>query len=186
MHFLRGQRLAATPLAHAANVLGHFFVIDFVAPTPGYSDFLIRDYGMRYWSLSLEESGPARWTAAQAALAVVVLVGVLGAGVGLRRADARLLAPALCVAAQLALHLVYGREYILYSPHWHGVLVALLVAAAWRAYPRRRTAMLTVAAALSLALLANDVAVMRSVYSEFDAGLGIELRDTTGALLPAR
>jgi hypothetical protein len=186
LHFLRTDRFAARPFAHAATVLGHFFVIDFVAPSPGYSDFLIRDYDLQYWSLSLEEAGLAQWTTARAALAVVVLAGVSLAGAGLRRADVRLLAPAACVASQLALHVVYGREYVLYSPHWHGVLVALLVAAAWRAHPRRHTAMVAAAAALSLLLFANDVTVMRDVYRELDLGLGVDVRDVDGAPLGAR
>ena len=27
----------------------------------------------------------------------------------------------LGVAAQLVMHVVYGREYVLYAPHWHAV-----------------------------------------------------------------
>jgi hypothetical protein len=115
------------------------------------------------------------------ALAGALLLAVLGACTGLRRAGARFVAPAVCVASQLALHVVYGREYVLYSPHWHGVLVALLVAAAWTGFPRRRPAMLMAAVALSATMLANDVVVMRAVYGEVEAGLGVRARDARGA-----
>jgi hypothetical protein len=180
---MRTGHLAAAPVSHVGRLLGHFLVFDFVAPFPGHSDFLIRDYGLDYWSLSLEEAGPAQWAPAQLALAGAVLLAVLAACAGLRRADAKLLAPALCVGSQLALHIVYGREYVLYSPHWHGVLVAVLVAAAWNRFPHRCAAMLAAAALLSAAMLANDVVVMRAVYREVEAGLGLHTRDTTGALL---
>jgi hypothetical protein len=183
LHFLRTGRLGAAPASHVGRLIGHFLVFDFVAPFPGHSDFLIRDYGADYWSLSVEEAGPAQWVPAQMALAGAVLLAVLAACYGLRRAGATFLAPALCVASQLALHVFYGREYVLYSPHWHAVLVAVLVAAAWNRFPRRRRAMLAAAAALSAAMLANDVVVMRTVYREVEAGLGLRGRDAAGALL---
>jgi hypothetical protein len=180
LHFLRTERLAAAPVSHAGRLIGHFLVFDFVAPFPGRSDFLIRDYGLDYWSLSVEEAGWAQWAPAQIALAGAVLLAALAACTGLRRADAKFVAPALCVASQLALHLVYGREYVLYSPHWHGVLVALLVAAAWNRLPRRRGVMLVAAAALSAAMLANDLVVMRAAYHEVEIGLGARGRDGAG------
>jgi len=182
LHFLRTNRLAAAPASHVGRLVGHFLVFDFVAPFPGHSDFLIRGYDLDYWSLSLEEAGLAQWAPAQLALAGVVLLAALAACAGLRRADATFLAPVLCVGSQLALHVVYGREYVLYSPHWHAVLVAVLIAAAWNRFPRRRAAMLVAAAALSAAMLANDLVVMRAVYREVGAGLGVHGRDAAGAL----
>ena len=58
----------------------------------------------------------------------------------LGRMDRRFAAPILCIASQFALHLFYGREYILYSPNWHGAVTAVLVAAAWNGMPTRRQA----------------------------------------------
>jgi hypothetical protein len=182
LQFMRAERLAAAPIAHVGGLLAHFLLYDFVAPLPGYSDFLMRDYGFDYWSLSIEEAGLDRWTPAQLALAGATLLAVIAAASGLRRADARFLAPLLCVSSQFAMHLVYGREYVLYSPHWHGALVAVLVAAAWRRFPTRQRALLVAAALLSAALLLNDVTVMRSVYAELAAGLGAQVRDAAGAL----
>jgi hypothetical protein len=182
LHFLRTDQLAAAPVSHAGRLIGHFLVFDFVAPFPGHSDFLIRDYGLDYWSLSVEEAGLEQWAPAQIALAGALLLVALVACAGLRRADAKFVAPALGVLSQLALHLVYGREYVLYSPHWHGVLVAVLVAAAWNGLPRRHGAMLAAAAVLSAAMLQNDLVVMRAVYREVGAGLGVHGRDAAGAL----
>jgi hypothetical protein len=182
LHFLRTDRLAAAPVSHTGRLIGHFLIFDFVAPFPGYSDFLIRDYALDYWSLSVEEAGLAQWAPAQIVLAGTVLLAALAAFAGLRRADARFVAPALCVVSQFALHLAYGREYVLYSPHWHGVLVAVLVAAAWNRFPRRRGVMLAAAAVLSAAMLLNDLVVMRAVYREVEAGLGTRGRDAGGAV----
>jgi hypothetical protein len=88
------------------------------------------------------------------------------------------------VASQFALHLVYGREYVLYAPHWHGVLVALLVAAAWRRHPQRQVLLTGAALLLAAAMLVNDRAVMDAVYDEVDAGLSIRVRDGAGVLHP--
>ena len=68
-----------------------------------------------------------RWSAAGLTLAAVVLAGVALSATRLRGAGVAFTAPLLAVASQFALHLIYGREYVLYSPHWHGILVAILV-----------------------------------------------------------
>jgi hypothetical protein len=178
--WLRLEALGETPVRHVLRLLAHFGVIDFAAPLPGHSDFLLRS-GFDYWSLSLEEG---TWTPAQRILGAAVGVGVaLAAAAGLRSREPRLLAPALCVAFQLGLHLFYGREYVLYSPHWHGVWVALLVAGAWNGLPRSllRFAPWAVAV-LSALLLANNLLVMRAIYREVRFGLAAEHRDAEGRL----
>jgi len=180
LHFTRLESLRAEPVAHLGRLLGHFVVFDFVAPYPGYSDFLIRDYDLRWWSLSIEEAGPEQWKPPQVALAALTLLCVLLAATGFRRADAKYVAPALCVGSQFALHIFYGREYVLYSPHWHGVWVALLVAAAWQAFPKRRRPMLAFAAVLATAFLVNDLAVLRQTYREVDSGLHTQVRNLDG------
>jgi hypothetical protein len=86
------------------------------------------------------------------------------------------------VAGQFGLHFFYGREPILYSPHWHGVLVGVLVAASWNGLSQRRWILLAAAGGLSAAMLANNLVVLDSVYREVDAGLGIDARDSEGAL----
>ena len=60
-------------------------MFDFAAPFPGYADFLIRDYGFDYWSLSIEEARFDRVTALQWALAAVVLLGVAAGCFALRQ-----------------------------------------------------------------------------------------------------
>jgi len=181
--FLRTTEAAATPLRQAGRLAAHFLVIDFAAPLPAYSDFLLRDWGIRSWSLSAEEAGAAHWRPAQRVL-VALLLAMLGAVVlSGRWRDANLLAPAACLVFHFALHLVYGREYVLYSPHWHGVGVAMLVAAGWNGALRRRATGFAVAA-LCLGLLVNDVVVMRAVYREVEHGLGADVRDVQGRPIP--
>jgi hypothetical protein len=183
LHFLRTAELGAAPVAHVGTVLAHFAVIDFAAPFPGRSEFLIRDYGLDYWSLSVEEAGADDWALAQRALAFAVALWVAIGCFGLRRADARMLAALLGVGAQFALHVFYGREYVLYAPHWHAAWVALLTVGVWNALPRRSGTLLLIALSLAAALAVNDVAVMRVAYAELEAGLGTALRDANGALL---
>ncbi len=181
-HFYRSEKIRSVPLQHTSRLLLHFVLFDFVSPFPAYSDFLIQKYGLRWWSLSIEETGFDQWRAPQLALAAALLAALAIACALLRRADASFLAPALCVASQFGLHFFYGREYILYSPHWHGVLVAILIAASWNSLSRRRWAVLAAAGALSGAMLVNDLVVLKSVYEEVDAGLGVDVRDTRGEL----
>jgi hypothetical protein len=176
--FLRARDLSARPFAHAARVVRQVALDAFAAPRPAYSDFLMRDYGLDYWSLSAEEAGLAERSLALAA-ALLLAIGFAVRGL-VRGADARLLAPALCVASQLALHLVYGRELVLYAPHWQGVLVALLVAGAWRGAGGRRRWLPLAALALAAALLANNLAVLARVHDEVAVGLDAKLRDVRG------
>ena len=111
-----------------------------------------------------------------------MLCGVTAGCLALRRADARFVAPALCIASQFGLHFFYGREYVLYAPHWHGVWVAMLVAACWNAWPTRRTILLVAIGALCVAMLANNLWVLSEVYRQVEAGLQIAVRDTHGVL----
>jgi hypothetical protein len=181
--FLRTTTAAATPLHQTGRLAAHFLVIDFAAPLPAYSDFLLRDWGIQSWSLSAEEAGASHWRPAQRALAALLLAMLGSVVVWGRWRDANLVAPAACLAFHFALHLVYGREYVLYSPHWHGVGVAMLVAAGWNGALRRRAAGIAVAA-LCLALVVNDVVVMRAVYREVAHGLGADVRDVHGRPVP--
>jgi hypothetical protein len=182
-HYLRVEAVARAPLQHTARLLGHFLLYPFLAPLPAYSDYLIRDFGLGYWSLSVEESRPEHWLPAPRALSAALLLGLLLACAFRGRVGLLFLAPSLSVASQFALHFFYGREYILYSPNWHGVLVAVVFAAAWNGMGRRRIAFLIAVAVLGAAMLVNNLDVMKAVYREVDAGLAVELRDAEGNLV---
>jgi len=184
--FFRVGELTSTPLRHTARLARHFLLYSFVAPEPAWSDFLMRDYALDYWSVSIEESELSGWRPAwRAALALALLAGI-GACFARGRIDALFAAPILSVASQFALHLFYGREYILYAPHWHGIFVALLVAAGWNGgsvSDTRRRIFAGFAAALGIAMLASNLLVMRSVYAEVAAGLEARIRGPEGTLL---
>jgi len=182
-HYLRVEAVTQEPLQHTARLLGHFLLYPFLAPLPAYSDYLMRDFGLGYWSLSVEESRPQHWLPAPRALSVAFLLGLLFACACYRRVGVLFLAPSLSVASQFGLHFFYGREYILYSPNWHGVLVAVIFAAAWNGLGRRRNPFLIAVAVLGAAMLVNNLDVMKAVYREVDAGLAVELRDAEGQLL---
>jgi len=183
LNFFRTAELSATPITHLARLLAHFALFDFVAPFPEASEFLIRDFGLDYWSLSIEAAGASGWGGAQLALALSVGLFVALGCFGLCGADARMVAAMIGVGIQFVIHVFYGREYVLYAPHWHAVWVALLVAGAWRALPQRVLPLTLVALGLSAAMAVNDVAVMREAYAEFEAGLAVSVRDGSGALL---
>jgi hypothetical protein len=185
--FTRLGDLTRTPVQHLLRLVAPFLLYDFVAPFPAYSEFLVRDYGLTWWSLSLEAAGLERWSAAGLTLAAVVLAGVALSATRLRGAGVAFTAPLLAVASQFALHLIYGREYVLYSPHWHGILVAILVAAAWRGFPGWRRILAACVALLAAGMLAHNLAVMRVVYEEVEIGLAVGQRDASGApLSPGR
>jgi hypothetical protein len=179
--YLRTDEALSSPLGHSARLLAHFAVFDFVAPMPAPSDFLIRG-GSDYWSLSVEAATLDDWRAPQLGLAAAVLAAVLAAAWLSLRRDPRMLAPVLCLAAHFALHWFYGREYVLYAPHWHGVLVAVLVAGAWNGLAARRNLVPALAALLATGMIANDVVVLRAAYREAAAGLSVEVRDEHGRL----
>ena len=97
--------------------------------------------------------------------------------------DPRLLAPGLCLAFHFALHWLYGREYVIYAPHWHGLLVATLVAGVWNGGHARR-ALAIASGLLAAALLVNNLAVLHASYEEIAWGLGTERRDLRGNRMP--
>jgi hypothetical protein len=184
LRWTRPEAYRQEPLRQAGRLLSHFALLDFAAPSPAYSSYLVKRGFAHYWTLSIEEAGLAQWSPAQLLLGGALLACVLFAIAVGRWRDERLLAPALCVAIQLALHFLYGREYVLYSPHWHGVLVALLVAATWNGLAERGRRWLPVAGGiLAAALLANNLAVMQQVYREVEAGLDLQVRDLNGRVL---
>jgi len=184
--FLRDAELRATPVRHAARLAGHFLVVDFLAPLPARSPFLLRDYGIPTWSLSAEEARLRGWHAGRLGLAAVWVAALAALAWGGRWRDARLAAPAGVLAFHFGLHLLYGREYVLYAPHWHAVAVAVAVAAAWNGrLGRTPRALGLVCAGLAAALLASNAGVLAAVGDEVAHGLGADVRDTQGRPLPA-
>jgi hypothetical protein len=177
--FVRTAAIERAPAAHSARLLLHFGVIDFAAPRPALSDFLMRDHGIPTWSLSAEEAGWREWRGLPLALAVCLGAALAAALRWGRWRDPRLLAPGLCLLFHFALHWLYGREYVIYAPHWHGLLVATLVAAAWNGGRARRWLALA-SGLLAAALLANNLAVLREGYAQVAYGLGAEQRDAQG------
>jgi len=177
--FVRATAIRATPAAHTARLLLHFGVIDFAAPRPVLSDFLMRDHGIPSWSLSAEEAGWAEWRGLPLLLAAALLMALVAAARWGRWRDPRLLAPGLCLLFHFSLHWLYGREYVIYAPHWHGLLVAVSVAALWNGERGRRGLPLA-SGLLAAVLLLNNLAVLRASYAEVSFGLGAERRDPRG------
>jgi hypothetical protein len=181
--YLRVDELAAQPLRHTTRLLGHFALYDFAAPAPAFSDYLIREFDHDYWSISIEESGWSDWRPLSRALVAVFVVAFVGVCGFLCRGDARFLAPVLSLASQFGIHLLYGREYVLYSPNWHGVLVAVGIAGAWNGLAVGRPRLIAAGAILCAALLASNLGVLGEVHREFGAGLEAAKRDASGRLL---
>ena len=177
--FSRLDDAFSSPVKHTTRLLAQFLVYDFAPPFPGYADLARRPQ----WSLSFEESGAAQWTAAQRALsATVLLCVVLSLIRGRPRADPRFIAPGIGLGLQLLLHFAYGREYVLYSGNWHGVLSAVIVALGWRAFGRHELKLAAVTLPIIVALAANSAIVIERVYYEVAGGMGQADRDETGAL----
>ena len=94
----------------------------------------------------------------------------------------RFIAPGIGLGLQLLLHFAYGREYVLYSGNWHGVLSAVIVALGWRAFGRHELKLAAVTLPIIVALAANSAIVIERVYYEVAGGMGQADRDETGAL----
>ena len=103
---------------------------------------------------------------------------------GLTRAGPAFLAPGLAILGQVALHVVYGDEYILYSPNWHGLVVAVTIASAWNAFPRLHRVTSLLGLLLAVGMLVNNVAVLRRSFADLRHGMALELRDEAGQPLP--
>ena len=181
LHFLRTERLAAAPVSHAGRLIGHFLVFDFVAPFPGHSDFLIRDYGFDYWSLSVEEAG----------------LGAVGSGADRPRRRGAVCRPG-CVQPACA---EPTRSSSPRCSAWRASSRCTSSTAAstsctrrtgtrcwsrcWSrprgvAFPAGAVRCWSPPAVLSAAMLANDLAVMRAAYREVEIGLGTRGRDGAG------
>lgn len=181
--YIRLGLIASEPVRHTASVFSQLLIYDFAAPRPGFSDNIPFFRNAPFWSISLEETRPSQWTAWHWLVIALLCAALVIAAASLRRANLLFLAPALSVSSQFALHYFYGREYVLYSGNWHGVLVALLVAATFRAFPRHGVRCATAASLLAALLLANNLATLDWVYRQVESGLEASLRDGEGELL---
>lgn len=188
--WFRTEDIREAPLEHGMRLVRHFLIYDFVAPFPAMSDYLMHFYRNTwkgrtgYWTLSLEEASWEGWRLQHIPLLGLHAAFLAFAISGARSMDVRFLAPLVCLAGQIGLHFLYGREYILYSPHWHGTLCAVLVALAFRSPSAARRWLPAVMAALVIGTLANSVVVLRHTYAEVAAGLHRSFRDDAGILLP--
>ncbi len=179
--WFRWSDIAARPLTHTVQVGAHFVGYNLIAPEPAYSDHLIYEE-LPYWALSLESSNPREWSAATVILIGTILALVAAAAWSLRRPPPIFWIPLCVLACQFALHLVFGHEYIMYSTNWTGLVVALLVAAGYRAVEPKALLAAGVLA-LSLAAATSNLALLNRIHAEIGAGLDVELRDTSGRLL---
>ncbi len=183
--YLRLDDLQQRTLWHGARLLAHFLFYDFAAPFPTYSSFLIDYHRVSWWSLSIEETRFHDWQPLQLVSWAALLIAFVPVARGMRHADRRFVAPLVGLGGQLALHAVYGREYVLYAANWHGVLVATAIAAASKQVGARWRHASVIVALLAAILLVNNLLVMQRIYAEFGAGLESSVRDARGALIPA-
>lgn len=178
--YARPLRLASLSLPLVASVLKQMMVYPFVPPVPGYSR-VVQSFG--YFSLSLEEANPERqaWLVQGLRISfVAILFGVLPFA---RRAGATAAILIAGVAAQVSLHLFYGREYILYSLNWVGLLAGVSVIAASRLRaPVFRMWLGAIAVLLPWVVLWN-YSVLQGVVSEISYGLDLSSRDANGLLV---
>lgn len=180
--FFETEELRAEPLWRGANLLSHFAAQHFVAPQPVVARWSPpRDPARSFLSLTIVDSGwrhfaPWQWPLLLSHAALLVFVA---ARARWRREFWPL---ALVLAGQLAMHFIYGREWVIYAPNWHGVLVALLVALVAREIRLRPpvVAWLAIHAAL---LLAVNVATLGNIWRMYDEEFPIE--EARSLILPA-
>jgi hypothetical protein len=184
---MRGQSAYMRPIAVSSlapeallSLVTQMLVYPFVPPVPGYSD-VVKYLG--YWSLSFEQLNTTPsdqlWYVDLFRMGVVFLLfGVLPFAY---RAGATAAILILGICSQLALHLFYGREFVLYSLNWLGLAVALSVITASRLRPAIfRVWLVGVFMAIPL-LLAWNFSVLDRALKEVSYGLDAAKRTAEGA-----
>jgi len=147
-------RPTATRVAEAAN---GFFITPMVMPkfVPEFRYYQVE--GVLFTQHAKLGSSGAIGIAAIALWAALLILGIGGLtkAAELRPLQAALL---LTIAGQLALHILYGEETFLYSPHFAPLLIVL---AAFAFRTRARTAALAIAIALTITAGINNAQQLR-------------------------
>jgi hypothetical protein len=159
------------------TTLSQMFLYPFVAPTPGYSKITI-SYG--YFSLSLEEHAQAAFSGLRMLFFVAVGVVLYLPLVGCKFRRPFEAAMLLGILSQLVLHLLYGREFVLYSLNWIGIVVALLVVTVAHASMKAQRVWIVLVAVTLPLMLVNNQDVLRRVVAEMRYGLEMNVRTSNG------
>lgn len=187
---VKGEGAWARPVAlqslspgHVISVLRQVLSYPFVPPVPGYSG-VVRSYG--HFSLSLEDANleAESWLVSvlRFSLIAVFFLALLFA----RKAGASVIILVAGTASQIILHLFYGRDYILYSLNWLGLLVATFIVVASRLTPFGYRVCLVAASFLLPCAILWNYSVLAHIMSELSYGLEISMRDEHGLRLPSR
>ncbi len=128
LRFVETEELLEEPARRLVILGRHFTLYNFVSPEPVLSEWYHRDRPERlFTSLSIREENLKQWPPwAMPLLASQIVLLVLL--VRWHRISAPLLLLWLAVLSQFGMHYLYGREFIIYSPNWHTLLVVIIAA----------------------------------------------------------
>ena len=172
--FMETEQLAREPHARAGRLLLNAAVHNFAAPPPALEEWSPPRSPRRFLSLTFVDAPPLAWRGWQWPMLLSHLA-LLAIVLARWRPRAELAPVYIALAGQALLHLVYGREFLMYAPHWHGLLIVALLAAPG-AIPRWLVAwawlQIAAMAASNLAMLHES---FRTYREDFPATRAVEL-----------
>ena len=124
-HFFSLRKLLS--FSHIVDTVGQCLIYPFMAPGTKYSPWYFNQFGGAYNFVSMIPPNRAH-------LAIMILL-VVSALVLIRKTSLPtrvlicknpLIPMALSVTAMLVLHILYGREFIMYSSNWHGLTIVIV------------------------------------------------------------
>lgn len=165
--FLALDELRTTPFLRALTLAEHFALTPFISPDPVITIFEDPTSGRRFLTLSVLDARGDGWRIVH--LPGLILHAALLLGwLLLARPDARHWPLILVLAGQYLLHLLYGREFLMYAMNWHPLVVVLLLTSipSDALEKRRSTILLGIYLALLCALSVRYVAEFSRIYRE--------------------
>ncbi len=168
---LRLNELISQPVYHTVRLGNHFLIYSFMGVTPKLSDFLMNAYGLKYYSISIEEQTLHGWSKLQGFSCLLLLLLLYMPIIRYGRINRVLLPLFIALGGQFVLHLLYGREYVLYSGNWHGLTVAASFGLLQTVPTNRRRFLLSGIALLCVILAINNALVMKRVYNDYSTRL---------------
>ncbi len=180
--FFESEQVFGNPLGRLADQAAQSLVYTFVSPEPVIAEWSPPRETRRFLSITLvdEDFRSWRWWHAPAVAGTLAL---LGAGLWHLRRRPWALALGIPLLAQALLHFVYGREFLIYAPNWHGMLVVMLICAlpaGWWRGPWLRT-LLVVYTLLLVGMNLHAVQRTFEIYREdFDVPYAFSIIEPPG------
>ena len=175
--YSRPLELSAITWAKVSGVMKQMLIYPFVPPVPGYSRLVL---SLGYFSLSLEEANPQHQAMTLNYFRLLATTFIFLPLITVRLLDLRIAAVAVGVLSQIVLHCFYGREFILYSLNWLGLLAVLVSVGTTRWKGRLGGLWMAGLFIVIPNFMIHNAALYRRIVAEVSFGLESDRRDANG------